>query len=261
MAELRKIPPVTRFLCASSLAVTLPVMLNLVSPYKIIFVPKLVLRHWELWRVFTSFFFGSTGINYLFDLVMLYRNSDQLESRTYPRRSADYAWQLLAASAAIIALNVPISSYLHSRPLTICLTYLSASLAPPGSQTSIMGLISIPVVYLPYLMIGMDFLMAGPSAVPAGISGLVAGHLWWWGVWGASRAGTHGVLEHYARAPQWMRRLFGEQGWTPGNVVAPGAGPIGGVHVMPPRGMATRALGGSTTSGYRWGSGNRLGDK
>jgi len=253
---------VTRFLCASSLGITLPVMLNLLSPFKVVFLSSLVLRRWEIWRIYTSFFYGGSGLQYIFDFVMLYRNSDQLESRTYLRRSADYAWQLLLASAAILALNVPISSRLHTRPLLLCLTYLSAALAPPGTQTSLMGLISFPVVYLPYVMIGLDLLMAGPGAVPPGVSGVVVGHLWWWGVWGGSIAGTPGVLEHYARAPQWMKRLIGEEGVTaPGN--AAGAGAMGGVHVIPPRRMvSTRGGSGTdtTASGYRWGSGNRLGD-
>ena len=73
--EIRKIPPVTRFLCGSSLAVSLPVMLHLLSPYKVIFVSAFVTQKFEvrvhaqreyllsdgaqLWRIWSSFFFGS----------------------------------------------------------------------------------------------------------------------------------------------------------------------------------------------------------
>ncbi|OSD08771.1 hypothetical protein PYCCODRAFT_1356851 [Trametes coccinea BRFM310] len=71
MDEIRKIPPVTRFLCGASLGVTLPVMLQIVSPYKVIFVKELVTRRYEVWRAFTSFFLGSSGINFIFDFVML----------------------------------------------------------------------------------------------------------------------------------------------------------------------------------------------
>lgn len=46
--ELRKIPPVTRFLCASSVAVTVPVMLQLLSPYRVLFVRELVTQKWEV---------------------------------------------------------------------------------------------------------------------------------------------------------------------------------------------------------------------
>lgn len=48
--EIRKIPPVTRFLCASSLAITLPVILNIASFYKLIYVPQLVFNKWEVSR-------------------------------------------------------------------------------------------------------------------------------------------------------------------------------------------------------------------
>jgi hypothetical protein len=46
--ELRKIPPVTRFLCGSSLAVSVPVMMQLLSPYKVIFVRALVTQRFEV---------------------------------------------------------------------------------------------------------------------------------------------------------------------------------------------------------------------
>ena len=48
MAEIRKIPPVTRFLCASSLAVNIPVLMNIVSAYKVVFILNRVLRRFEV---------------------------------------------------------------------------------------------------------------------------------------------------------------------------------------------------------------------
>ena len=46
--EIRKIPPVTRFLCGSSLAVSIPVMMQLMSPFKLVFVPVLVTQKFEV---------------------------------------------------------------------------------------------------------------------------------------------------------------------------------------------------------------------
>jgi hypothetical protein len=57
-SEIQKIPPVTRFLCGSTLAVSLPVMLQVVSPYKIVFVREFVTSNFEIWRPLTSFFLG-----------------------------------------------------------------------------------------------------------------------------------------------------------------------------------------------------------
>ena len=47
LAEIRKIPPVTRFLCASSVGVTIPVLMRAVSAYKIIFDLSLMTRKFE----------------------------------------------------------------------------------------------------------------------------------------------------------------------------------------------------------------------
>lgn len=165
-------------------------------------------------------------------------------------------------------VSTPLSPFIFNRPLLVCLTYLSSALAPLGAQTSLMGLVTFPVKYLPYIMIGLDFLMGGPNAAATSIAGAVVGHFWWWGVWGSGAGARGGVLAAYGRAPAWMRRLVGETGPPPPVNGGPGAGAganagaAGGVHVIPPRRTipATRPAGGNSgTSGYNWGSGQALG--
>ncbi|TFK49325.1 DER1-domain-containing protein [Heliocybe sulcata] len=247
--EIQKIPPVTRFLCGSTLVVTLPVMLQLVSPYTVIFVKALVLSRLQLWRVFTSFFLGSSGINFIFDFAMLYRNSDALESAHFGGRSADYAWQLLLAAGGILALNIPLGTYVHTRPLLLALTYLGSALAPPGAQTSFFGLLTLPVQYLPYILVGMDLIMGGPGAAAQSISGVVVGHAWWWVIFGGG-AGASG--RNLGSAPGWLKRMLGQRD----GVATRLAGTAGGVHVIPPR--ARQVV--EETTGHRWGSGHRLGN-
>ncbi|KAG6825971.1 hypothetical protein H0H93_016925, partial [Arthromyces matolae] len=128
---------------------------------------------------------------------MLYysRNSSQLESGPYSRRSADLAYQLLFACGSIIATTAPIKGMIFFHPLLVCLTYLSSSLAPLGAQTSLMGLITFPVKYLPFTIIGMDLLMGGPAYAAQAVAGAVVGHFWWWGVWGTQPGARGGVLQ------------------------------------------------------------------
>ncbi|KAJ6600009.1 Der1-like family-domain-containing protein [Mycena vulgaris] len=270
IAEIRKIPPVTRFLCFSSLGIFLTTAMGLVSPYKIVYTYSLVFNQLQIWRLYTSFFFGSSGINYIFELVMLYRTSDQLESGPYLHKSADLAWQLIAASIGIIITSIPVGSSVFFRPLLLCIAYIGSALAPVGAQTSIMGLVNLPVKYLPYIMLGMDLLMGGPGAVAHALPGAVIGHLWWWGVWGPEVGGAGGVLQPWSAAPQWFRDWMGE-----GNAPPPtarradgttGANAGSGVHVIPPRRQVqeTRAAPATTTTtttttGYQWGQGQKLG--
>jgi len=248
--EIRKIPPVTRFLCGSSLAVSLPVMLKLLTPYKVIFVREFVTQKFELWRIWSSFFYGGSGISYIFELVMMYHYSNTLELEHYSRRSPDYAWQLTLAAGAILALNLPLGSFVHSRALTICIVYLYSALAPAGAQTSLMGLITLPIQYLPYTMIGMDLVMGGPGAAAESVTGAVVGHLWWWAIYGTDGRGLPG-LRHIGRAPPWVRTLVSDGGGP--NVAGTG------VHVVPPRQQREAA---ARSTGYNWGGGgNRLGSE
>lgn len=102
--------------------------------------------------------------------------------------------------------------------------------------------------------------MAGPAVAAQSVAGAVVGHLWWWSVWGG-RLGSQGIWSAYASAPEWLRNLFGERR----SVQAPAAGGMGaglaqaGVHVTAPRRTAASGRS-STTTGYAWGSGQRLGD-
>ena len=139
--------------------------------------------------------------------------------------------------------------------------YLSSNLAPPGALTSVMGFITVPIKFFPYVLIGLDFLMAGPSLAAQSVAGAVVGHLWWWGVWG-SGLGSQGIWSAYASAPGWLRDFFGERhsGGQPPAAGGAAAGLAqGGVHVMAPR-RTTASRGSSSTTGYAWGSGRRLGD-
>ena len=108
-----------------------------------------------------------------------------------------------------------------------------------------MGLITLPVTYLPYIMIGMDLLTGGPYAAAQGIAGAIVGHFWWWTMWASDERGRPPPLERLGRAPQWLQSLIGE-----------GNGPRGGngVQVIPPRRPPT-----ASSSGHAWGSGRRLG--
>ena len=159
--------------------------------------------------------------------------------------SADLAYQLFFACAGINILSTPLEATIFLRPLMHALQYLSAARAPPGSQSSLFGMISIPTTYLPYTMLGIELLMGGPAAVARAAVGTIVGHLWWWRVWNVG--GPTGAS--WAKAPVWVRRYISAP-------TAPPAPPSAGFHVRPPRNAQQPA---ASTSGHSWGHGQRLG--
>jgi len=261
MDEIRKIPPVTRTLAGATLAITLPVLLQLLSPYKILFVWKYV-QQGQVWRIPTSFFFGGSGITFLFDLIMLYRNSDALETIWFGRRSADYAYQLLIASCLILALNIPLETFIHFRALLICITYLASRLNPDAPM-SIFGIITVKALYFPFALLGMDLLNGGPQAAIVSLTGIVVGHIWFMLEWqenGPTRpGGGRGAV--LGRPPAWFARLVGSgaQGSVSGTT---GGSTTGGAQADPrPYGTATRPRANEppATTRHSWGTGRRLG--
>ncbi|KAF5318854.1 hypothetical protein D9619_010968 [Psilocybe cf. subviscida] len=215
-------------------------------------------------EIVENLWFSGGGLNYLFELMMLYRTANDIETRSYHLRSSDLAWQTLWACGGIIGATFPLRTFIFTRPLLLCLVYLYAALAPPGSTTSIMGLVTIPIVYYPYALIALDLVLGGPKAAAEAVAGAAVGHLWWWAVWGGGLA-SRGLLQTWGGAPAWMRTLMGEDLRPPPTPDALGGAAAGlargGVHVSAPRPQAAtaNAAGGATTTGYSWGSGRRLG--
>jgi len=255
MDEIRKIPPVTRTLLGGTLAITVPIMLELLSPYKILFAWHLV-KGGEVWRIPSSFFFGGMGFPFIFDMMMLYRNSDNLESSWYPRRSADYAYQLLLASIGLLGLNIPLHTSVHFRPLLCCITYLSSRLNP-DAPVSIFGLLTIKALYFPFALVGMDLISGGPGAAMISLTGVIIGHLWYileWQERGAGRPGR-GEGAVVGRAPQWLKRMIGQGTEDPGGQPVDRR-PYGTAFV--PRGASSLA---AEATRHAWGGGHRLGSE
>lgn len=151
---------------------------------------------------------------------------------------------------------------LHHRPLVVCLTYLSSVLAPPGASSSFFGVISIPTAYFPYALVGMELLMGGAAAAARAVAGCIVGHLWWLSAFG--EGGGDGLLGQLTRAPEWVRLLVAD---GPGDAPPPPPPPRagrgeslgGGVTVMQNRVNARAGGSGASSTGYQWGSGQRLG--
>ncbi|KAF8999126.1 DER1-domain-containing protein [Cyathus striatus] len=254
--EIKKIPPITRLFCGSLVGISLPVFAGAISAYKTVFVWKYVWKNYEIWRLYSSFFLGSQGFTFIFEVATLYQTTNQLETGPYKSRTADFIWQSFFAAAGIIAVTRPLQAVVMTKSFIACLVYLSSALSPPGAQTSVMGLFMLPIKYWPYVMIAMDLILAGRGAAMFTVAGCIVGHLWWWGVWGGS-TGSEGRFAVAGRAPQWVRSLVGEANQPP-PVHQPQGGAAAalrqaGIEVVAPR----RAS--STTTGYQWGSGRRLG--
>ena len=178
MDEIRKIPPVTRYMLGATGAVTLPCILAITSPWRFALSWQLVIYKFHVHRVFTSFFYGGSGLKLLFDVFLLYRNSSDLELNHFGRRTADYTWSLLVMGTLILAANYPLGAPIFFTPLLNALVYVWAR-ANPTSSVSFFGMVNCPSRWLPYVYIGLDLLQGGPGAAIVSSTGLLAGYAYW----------------------------------------------------------------------------------
>ncbi|PWN53430.1 DER1-domain-containing protein [Violaceomyces palustris] len=178
MEEIKKIPPVTRTLIFSTALVTVPCLLAIANPYNYLLWWPAIWKKYQVWRIYTSFFYGGSGLPLLFDTFLLYRNSSDLEINHFFRRTSSYVYALLIMSASILVLNYPLGSTVLFNPMLNALTYLW-SRTNPHSRVSFFGLINCPAPWLPYAYLLLDLVRGGPGLVIQSATGLVSAHLYW----------------------------------------------------------------------------------
>lgn len=158
------------------------------------------------------------------------------------------------------ALNIPLGSFVHFRPLLLGITTV-ASLIEPEARTSFFGLITFAQKWYPLVLLGLDTLNYGKHGAAIALTGIISGYIWWMLEWketpGSPPPGSGRIL---GRAPAFLRAIIGDQ--TRAEVP-----PVGGaVHVQVPRGRALNdggrpspASNPAASGGYQWGRGSRLG--
>ncbi|GAA6048590.1 hypothetical protein JCM3770_002044 [Rhodotorula araucariae] len=282
MDELRKIPPFTRTVVLGVVATTLPVILQVVSPYSVAFVPHRIAHNWELHRIVLPFLFGGGGIQLVFSLIMLYRSLNDLEEGHFARRLADITWAFILIGAGIIGLNTPLRNPWLFSPFMLAVTHLWAQ-TNAMNQVNLYGILTLPAPYFPFAMLGMDLLQGGPGAALRSFTGMVAAHAYYFlaVIYPRQNGGRSPALVRALLAPpQALINLVGNGPAVPSSFAAgrattggaggyrlaggtafrPATAPAGPGAAAGATGRASGVAGaGERTAQHRWGSGRRLG--
>lgn len=264
--EIRKIPVVTRTLVALALGVTGPVALGLLDPYYVLWSSRHILKKLELWRVITPFFFAGSGMQLLFDLFLLYRNSIALETQSFAGRSADYAWTIICLMGAVVGTNYPLKSVIFWGPMMSGLGFLWSQINPEA-LVSLFGLPPFKAAYFPFAMLALDFVRGGMPLASQSFSGVLAGYAVHYLIYVYPSPSNGGQRPWFMYPPAFLVRLLDGPGQTTGGgqrlgggtAFAPRSRGWGGQAPVQPAGGSTVGAGSASTTGHRWGSGNRLG--
>ncbi|RUP44775.1 hypothetical protein BC936DRAFT_149023 [Jimgerdemannia flammicorona] len=236
------VPPITRTLFMATLGLSVLGGLRLVNPYFLVLVWPDAITKFQVWRLFTSFFFHKLGFAFVMNLYFLYQYSQDLETQAFGNRTADYLFFVLFVMGLELIASYFLSLFLLGDALMLALVYVWSQHFRHKIVSFLFGF-TFKAVYLPWVLVAYDILLG--SGIPTGlIVGIVTGHTYWFLDSVYPAAGGPRLL----RTPQLLYRFFPQVrgGYTMG----------GGVEAIPGRAAQQAA---AATGGYSWGRGQRLG--
>ena len=253
------IPPVTRTWFVLALGTTCLATVKMLSPMSIVFIPEMILERYEVWRLFTCFFFfGPFGLPFVFNLYFLVNYSKALELNPYPTTAravqggtADYVFTLLFCSAFMLAFAWYFQVMMPGPMLVFSVLYIW-SRRNPENPMQFWGF-RFKGIHLPWVLLVFGILM-GNSPVND-LIGIAVGHIYFFVVevlplkYGRDFINTpEWLIDVVERVAAFAQTGLGgtPQGMTVGG---PGGAPA-------QQQQQRRAWGG----GYNWGQGQRLGD-
>lgn len=173
----RQMPVVTRSYLTLSFLTTAGCALELISPFSVYYNSHLIFRKYQLWRLFTNFFFfGSLGMDFVFHMFFLSRYCRLLEEGTFRGRSADFFYMLLFGSALLSSVAPFINIQFLGASLTFMMVYVWGR-RNRHVQMSFLGLFSFTAPYLPWVLLIFSCMLGSSPVVD--LLGMAAGHVYY----------------------------------------------------------------------------------
>ncbi|KAI4902136.1 hypothetical protein NFI96_027319 [Prochilodus magdalenae] len=139
--------------------------LELITPFQLYFNPDLILKHYQVWRLVTSFlFFGPVGFNFLFNMIFLYRYCRMLEEGSFRGRTADFVFMFLFGGLLMTIFGMFVSLVFLGQAFTIMLVYVW-SRRNTNVRMNFFGLLNFQAPFLPWVLMGFSLLLGNSIIV------------------------------------------------------------------------------------------------
>lgn len=98
------------------------------SPFQLYFNPTLIVLHYQVWRLITTFlFFGTIGFNFLFNMTFTYRYCRMLEEGSFRGKSSDFIMMFIFGGALMIVSSHQQCNWTKKKPKKIVLNQIFQS--------------------------------------------------------------------------------------------------------------------------------------
>lgn len=175
--EYFQIPIITRSYTTACVLTTVAVQLDLITPFQLYFNPEIVIKKYQIWRLFTTFlFFGTFGFNFLFNIIFTYRYCRMLEEGSFRGRTADFLFMFVFGGTLMIIFALFVNLLFLGQAFTIMLVYIW-SRRNPYVRMNFFGLLNFQAPYLPWVLLAFSVLLG--NAVMVDLMGIVVGHIYY----------------------------------------------------------------------------------
>eukprot|EP00897_Mesotaenium_endlicherianum_P010138 jgi/Mesen1/9152/ME000587S08645 len=173
----KQMPIITRSYLTLSFLTTAGCALEVISPLSVYFNAKLIFQKFQIWRLFTNFFFfGNIGLDFLFHMFFLSRYCKLLEETSFRGRTADFFFMLVFGGTLLTAVAPFVNILFLGFSLTFMMVYVWGR-RNPNVQMSFLGLFSFTAPYLPWVLLGFSVMLGSSPVVD--LLGMAAGHAYY----------------------------------------------------------------------------------
>merc|ERR1712188_54764 len=171
----KKIPPVTRVLFCSTIFLSLAVRFNFLPARALDLSWEPLVYQFQIWRLITNFFIHALNMQFLINLMFLYKYSGFLEETTFDGRTADYVWFMMFGCSLLACVGLWLRwGYLGLSMIIMILYYWSRK--NPNLEMSFWFGITFKAIYFPWILCMFNVLMGGTPIMQ--LLGIAIGHVY-----------------------------------------------------------------------------------
>ena len=172
-------PKITKILIISSFSISILVWTGLITKYDIYLNYALIIKRFQIWRIITSFFyFGELSLSLVFNMVVFFRDSRDLEKKIFHGNCADYLYFLFFCMIFLLFLSIFTKSVFLSSSLNFSMMYYWGRKSKT-TNVEFMGVFAFPAPYLSIFYLLITFLLGYDYQNL--FYGIIVGHVYFFG--------------------------------------------------------------------------------
>ena len=172
-------PKITKILIISSFSISILVWTNLITAYDIYLNYSLIVKRFQIWRIFTTFlYFGELNLSLVFNMYIFFRDSKILEKKVFHGNCADYLFFICFCMISLLFLGIFTKSIFLSSSLNYSLMYYWGRKSK-NNNVEFMGVFTFRAPYLSIFYLLITFLLGYDYTNL--IYGIMVGHVYFFG--------------------------------------------------------------------------------